>query len=106
MDKKILLLQVIPKQDTCGAETGRIDVAKFIVAQNYYSAILCSGGEQVKDIDQTKVKIFIFPVHSKNPLFILFNIFLLITKSAISISSQRNSWHFNFTPYLTSYINL
>ena len=78
MDKKIRLLQVIPRLDTGGAETGCIDIAKFVAKQNYYSAILCSGGRLIKNIDQTKIKIFIFPVHSKNPLLILLNIFVIL----------------------------
>ena len=106
MDKKIRLLQVIPKLDTGGAETGCIDVAKFIVAQNYYSAILCSGGQQVKDIDQTKVKIFVFPVHSKNPLLILFNIFVILfiiffhKINIIHVRSRAPAWSCYFASKL------
>jgi glycosyltransferase involved in cell wall biosynthesis len=106
MDKKIRLLQVIPKLDTGGAETGCIDVAKFIVAQNYYSAILCSGGEQIKDIDQTKIKIFIFPVHSKNPLLILFNIFVILfiiffhKINIIHVRSRAPAWSCYFASKL------
>ena len=73
MDKKIRLLQVIPRLDVGGAETGCKDIAQFIAEQNYFSTILCSGGEQIKNIDQTKIKIFKFPVHSKNPFMIFFN---------------------------------
>ena len=54
MDKKIRLLQVIPRLDVGGAETGCKDIGQYIANQNYFSAILCSGGEQVKNIDQTK----------------------------------------------------
>ena len=76
MDKKIRLLQVIPRLDVGGAETGCKDIAKFIANQSYFSTILCSGGEQIKKIDQSKVKIFRFPVQSKNPFIIFFNIFI------------------------------
>jgi len=72
MDKKIRLLQVIPRLDVGGAETGCKDIAKFIANQSYFSAILCSGGEQIKKIDQSKVKIFRFPVQSKNPFYNFF----------------------------------
>ena len=78
MDKKIRLLQVIPRLDVGGAETGCKDIGQFIANQNYFSAILCSGGEQVKNIDQTKVKIFKFSVQSKNPFVIFFNIFVIL----------------------------
>ena len=78
MDKKIRLLQVIPRLDVGGAETGCKDIAQFIANQNYFSGILCSGGEQIKNIDQTKIKIFKFSVHSKNPFMIFFNIFVIL----------------------------
>ena len=64
MDKKIRLLQVIPRLDVGGAETGCKDIAQFISNQNYFSAILCSGGEQIKYIDRSKIKLFKFPVQS------------------------------------------
>ncbi len=75
MDKKIRLLQVIPRLDVGGAETGCKDIAKFIANQNYFSSILCSGGEQIEKLDQSEVKIFKFSVQSKNP-FIIFLIYL------------------------------
>ncbi len=60
MDKKIRLLQVIPRLDVGGAETGCKDIAEFITEQNYFSTILCSGGEQIKNIDQTKIRFLNF----------------------------------------------
>jgi hypothetical protein len=36
MDKKIRLLQVIPRLDVGGAETGCKDIAQFIANQNYF----------------------------------------------------------------------
>ena len=40
MDKKIRLLQVIPRLEVGGAETGCKDIAQFITNHNYFSAIL------------------------------------------------------------------
>ncbi len=108
MDKKIRLLQVIPKLDIGGAETGCVDIAKFIANQNYYSAILCSGGKQIKNIDQTKIKIFIFPVHSKNPLLILFNIFVILfivlfhKINIIHVRSRAPAWSCYFASKLSN----
>ena len=45
MDKKIRLLQVIPRLDVGGAETGCKDIGQYIANQNYFSAILCPRGE-------------------------------------------------------------
>ena len=39
MDKKIRLLQVIPRLDVGGAETGCKDIAQFIAEQNSSSRI-------------------------------------------------------------------
>jgi glycosyltransferase involved in cell wall biosynthesis len=108
MDKKIRLLQVIPRLDIGGAETGCIDIAKFTTNKNCYSAILCSGGEQIKNIDQTKIKIFIFPVHSKNPLLILFNVFLILfivlfyKITIIHVRSRAPAWSCYFVSKLTN----
>ena len=130
MDKKIRLLQVIPRLDVGGAETGCKDIAQFIANQNYFSAILCSSGEQIKNIDQTKIKIFKFSVHSKNPFMIFFNIFVILfivlfyKINIIHVRSRAPAWScyfaskllglslistfhgtYNFTNYLKKFYN-
>jgi glycosyltransferase involved in cell wall biosynthesis len=106
MDKKIRLLQVIPRLDVGGAETGCKDIAQFISNQNYFSAILCSGGEQIKNIDKTKVKIFRFSVQSKNPFVIFFNIFVILfivffyKINIIHVRSRAPAWSCYFTSKL------
>ena len=106
MDKKIRLLQVIPRLDVGGAETGCKDIAQFIAEQNYFSAILCSGGEQIKNIDQTKIKIFKFSVHSKNPFMIFFNIFVILfivlfyKINIIHVRSRAPAWSCYFASKL------
>jgi len=106
MDKKIRLLQVIPRLDVGGAETGCKDIGQYIANQNYFSAILCSGGEQVKNIDQTKVKIFKFSVQSKNPFVIFFNIFVILfivffyKINIIHVRSRAPAWSCYFASKL------
>ena len=77
MKKKIKVLQVIPSLGYGGAETGCYDLAHFLAEQNCKSYIATSGGELLKYIDKKKAKIFKLPVHSKNPILILFNTIIL-----------------------------
>ena len=73
MKKKIKVLQVIPSLGYGGAETGCYDIAHFLSEQGCKSYIITSGGELLKFIKKEKVKVFRLPVHSKNPILILFN---------------------------------
>ena len=78
MNKKIKVLQVIPRLGFGGAETGCYDLAHYLSEQNCKSFIVTSGGELLKYVKKQKVKIFKLPVHSKNPLLILFNAIALL----------------------------
>jgi glycosyltransferase involved in cell wall biosynthesis len=77
MKKKIKVLQVIPRLGYGGAETGCYDLAHFLPEQDWKSFVATSGGELLKYIDKKKAKIFKLPVHSKNPILILFNTIIL-----------------------------
>jgi len=77
MKKKIKVLQVIPKLGYGGAETGCYDLAHFLPEQGWKSYIATSGGALLEYINKKKVKIFKLPVHSKNPILILFNTIIL-----------------------------
>jgi len=77
MKKKIKVLQVIPRLDYGGAETGCYDLAHFLPERGLKSFIATSGGELIKYIDKKKVKVFKLPVHSKNPILILLNTIIL-----------------------------
>ena len=76
--KNIKVLQVIPKLGYGGAETGCYDIAHYLHENNCKSFIVTSGGELIKFVDKKKVKLIKLPVHSKNPLTILFNSMALI----------------------------
>ena len=77
MNKKIKVLQVIPKLGFGGAETGCYDLAHFLPEKGAKSYIITSGGELLKFVNKKKVKIFKLPVQSKNPIIILFNTFII-----------------------------
>ena len=56
MKKKIKVLQVIPKLDYGGAETGCYDLAHFLPEQGCKSFIVTSGGVLLKFIKKRKSK--------------------------------------------------
>ena len=78
MSSELKVLQVIPKLGYGGAETGCYDLAHYLPENNCSSYIVTSGGELLKFIDKKKVKVIKLPVHSKNPILILFNSIALI----------------------------
>ena len=78
MSSTLKVLQVIPKLGYGGAETGCYDIAHYLPENNCESFIVTSGGELLKFIDKKKVKVIRLPVHSKNPILILFNSIALI----------------------------
>jgi glycosyltransferase involved in cell wall biosynthesis len=78
MSSNIKVLQVIPKLGYGGAETGCFDVAHYLTENNCKSFVVTSGGELTKFINKKKVKLIRLPVHSKNPLLIIFNAVVLI----------------------------
>ena len=77
MKNNIKILQVIPKLGYGGAETGCYDLAHYLSEQKVKSYIVTSGGELLKFVKKEKVKVFKLPVHSKNPILILFNTIII-----------------------------
>ena len=108
MIAKINVLQVIPKLGYGGAETGCYDIAHYLAEQDCGSYVATSGGELLKFIKKNKVKVFKIPVHSKNPLIILFNtliLSLLIILKKINIVHARSrapAWSCYFACILTN----
>ena len=78
MSSKLKVLQVIPSLGYGGAETGCYDLAHYLPENDCSSFIVTSGGELLKFIDQKKVKLIKLPVHSKNPILMIFNSIALI----------------------------
>ena len=78
MSSKLKVLQVIPKLGYGGAETGCYDLGHYLTENNCLSYIVTSGGELFKFVDKKKVKLIKLPVHSKNPLLMIFNSIALI----------------------------
>ena len=107
MTPKIKVLQVIPKLGYGGAETGCYDIAHYLAEKDCRSFIATSGGQLLKYVKKSKVKIFKLPVHSKNPLIILFNVIILsliILIKNINIVHARSrapAWSCFFACFLT-----
>ena len=107
MTTKLNVLQVIPKLGYGGAETGCYDIAHFLSENDCGSFIATSGGELLKFIKKDKVKVFRLPVHSKNPLIILFNvlalsIYIIIFKiNIVHARSRAPAWSCYFASFLT-----
>ena len=107
MKKKIKILQVIPKLGHGGAETGCYDLAHFLPEKGYKSFIATSGGELLNYIDKKKVKVYKLPVHSKNPILILFNgiiislILLFYNINIVHVRSRAPAWSCFFAAKIT-----
>ncbi len=105
--KKIKVLQVIPRLGYGGAETGCYDIAHFLHEQNCKSYIATSGGELLKFINKKKVKVFRIPVHSKNPIIILFNtivlsiLILIYNINIVHARSRAPAWSCFFATKIT-----
>jgi glycosyltransferase involved in cell wall biosynthesis len=77
MSTKINVLQVIPKLGYGGAETGCYDIAHYLAERECGSFIATASGDLLKFVKKEKVKILRIPVHSKNPILIIFNAIIL-----------------------------
>ena len=107
MSSKLKVLQVIPKLGYGGAETGCYDLAHYLPENNCSSYIVTNGGELLKFIDQKKVKLIKLPVHSKNPILMLFNsiaiiiIILFHNISIVHVRSRAPAWSCLFATKIT-----
>ncbi len=107
MSSNLKVLQVIPRLGFGGAETGCYDIAHYLPENNCESFIVTSGGELIKFIDKKKVKLIRLPVHSKNPILILFNsiflavIILYYNISIVHARSRAPAWSCLFATKIT-----
>jgi glycosyltransferase involved in cell wall biosynthesis len=108
MSSDLKVLQVIPKLGYGGAETGCYDVAHYLHENNCKSFIVTGGGELIKFIDKEKVKLIKLPVHSKNPILIMFNalalvlIILFYNISVVHARSRAPAWSCLLATKITS----
>ena len=107
MSSKLKVLQVIPRLDYGGAEIGCYDLAHYLSEQKSKSYIATSGGKLTKYINKKKVKLFKTPVHSKNPILMILNIFILslivlfYRINVIHVRSRAPAWSCYFAAKIT-----
>ena len=98
MQSKISVLQVIPQLDVSGASQGCIDVANYLEENHHNSVVMTHSGKREKDIKKKGTKVILSPVHSKNPLVILLNIFRILKAvndhsiDIIHVRSRAPAW--------------
>jgi glycosyltransferase involved in cell wall biosynthesis len=98
MQSKLSVLQVIPNLNVSGAEQGCIDVANYLIENNYDSYVLTSAGTKIKEVEKKGTKVLLGPVNSKNPFVIFKNIFLIISNikkyniKIIHVRSRAPAW--------------
>lgn len=72
------ILQVVPSLEMGGVETGTIDVAYILQKNNMVPFVASSGGKMVSLLDKQHIKHFQFWFHSKNPIIMLYNMFVIL----------------------------
>ena len=93
MQEKPNILQVIPTLNISGAEQGCFDVANYLTKNGFTSNIITSSGYRIEQLEKSGSIVNRIPVHSKNPLTIIINIFRIIKivkKNNINIIHARS----------------
>jgi len=107
MSSKLKVLQIIPNLGYGGAETGCYDLAHYLPENDCFSCIVTSGGELLKFVDKKKVKIIRLPVHTKNPVLMIFNsialVFIILFNniSIVHARSRAPAWSCFFATIIT-----
>jgi len=78
IEKKKIILQVVPSLDMGGAEEGTVEIALFMKKMGWKTIVASSSGSLVKKLLLNDIKHIELPLKTKNPLIIFYNIFLLI----------------------------
>jgi glycosyltransferase involved in cell wall biosynthesis len=73
-EKKIVVMQILPKLESGGVERGTIDIAKALKKENFEPIVVSSGGILVYQLREAKIKHINLNVASKNVFTIFFNI--------------------------------
>ena len=93
MQEKPNILQVIPTLNISGAEQGCFDVANYLTKNGFTSNIITSSGYRIEQLEKNGSIVNRIPVHSKNPLTMIINIFKIIKivkKNNINIIHARS----------------
>ncbi|MBU1912615.1 MAG: lipopolysaccharide heptosyltransferase II [Candidatus Omnitrophica bacterium] len=79
------ILQILPKLDVGGVETGTVDLSKELIKRGHKVIVVSGGGKLVKNLIEINVKHIELPVHKKS----LFTILDSIKKLEAIIKDER-----------------
>lgn len=65
-DKKIVVMQVLPRLETGGVERGTIEIAAALTAAGFGSVVVSGGGRLTHDLERDRTEHITLPVYSKN----------------------------------------
>lgn len=94
----IRILQVLPNLEIGGVERSAIQTAIAIKNNKMIPIVVSNGGKMVKELDDENIQHYKLWVHSKNPLIILVNAFILIliillkNINIIHVRSRAPAW--------------
>lgn len=91
--QKPVVMQVIPEIGPGGAEQGCVDICAELARCGAESIVVSNGGPRIAEILRAGGKHITLPVHSKNPLVMMKNIFSLkrlIRKHGVDIVHARS----------------
>lgn len=74
MKKQLTVLQILPALNRGGVERGTVQIDNALVAAGHTSIVVSRGGQLVSELKGTHIEL---PVHTKNPIKMLFNAHLL-----------------------------
>jgi glycosyltransferase involved in cell wall biosynthesis len=96
------LLQVVPSLETGGVETGTIELAEALKKEGYTPLVASNGGILVQKLSQDSILHLTLPLHSKNPLQMIVNIFHLLKVikrhkvALLHVRSRAPAWSAKF----------
>ncbi|MFH1691409.1 MAG: lipopolysaccharide heptosyltransferase II [Candidatus Omnitrophota bacterium] len=59
------ILQILPKLEVGGVETGTIDLAKYLVEHGHHCVVISAGGSLVKELEACGIRHYKLPVNHK-----------------------------------------
>jgi len=96
--KQPVIIQIIPELGPGGAEQGCIDMASELVKAKARAIVISNGGNRISDLLRNGGEYIKMPVHSKNPLVMLLNIFRIrrvikkFNADIVHVRSRAPAW--------------
>jgi glycosyltransferase involved in cell wall biosynthesis len=71
------VLQVLPALNHGGVERGTVDIARYLIGQDWTPLVVSNGGAMEVELKALGARCFNLPIHAKNPLTMKANVALL-----------------------------